>query len=310
MGKKISRSFALIICFCMISYSESVPVETLLNKVDEGFIQTVQKEKEDRIVNAANLPGKKIIEKVKDQIRQRMAAQNFPCVEKGSKTERNLVELFQAALSKSGIAKGEFQLQTILKNHPDVFSYLPEIILEDFVLDIQTAQIWERMNPSEDEVPVILRQLKEIKEKTKENLLSVFGKEYEKEVQDILDSHFIQYEKGPTSLLSPWAKTILSRERMAFIDKRLNEIKKKAGRDFTRRVSIPDETAKKGRKREVFFHSKIEPQLRQYSQPVFKVIRDEYLLLIPSEIRNLKLPQRIIKLRSAYIKDIEKFQRF
>lgn len=312
---QIKRLMSLSICL-LLGMVISLPLQSaqngkmskqdILKCLEEGYQEAVLKDPSDAFnVDFSVLPGYGNLTRVEKKVGQFIDNGDFPEVEAGSLTAKNIKQICKEICQLGGIAQNP-ELST--PTFPDVVlksPNLPEFLTLYMKYMIERSKAIEAILPNKEQVKEIRKQIKDLKD-----TLFILAKE---EFYDFppgiinkkLDFLFRAVEEGPTSVQNTTAKRPLTPEQFQHILSKWGEIaeqqkgiyKKLYDRNMQFRSRMSNGTSKDEMK---FDRGFMESSLLKYLFIFNSVLRKEFNNALPNDFELPKKPERLLQMELEF----------
>ena len=295
---------------CSISYSAELTTDEFLQKLDQGFIAAqfydpAQANSFNKDIST--LPGYSYFEKIKTEIKTRMAENTFPVIEKGSRMDECLPDLCRSSLSCCGFEPEGFYLErmgSIFKIDKSIdFSYFPHYAVQLLMYDIERGKSYEKIFPDENQVKIINQQVSELKSYFKQILLDSFPELSQKQVEEWTDIPFIPFVKGPRSVQTLKAKRPLKPEQITLIHKKWDELTRQKGITLTERLANKVKRFVYSDKPDDLNPAQLSSILFPFARDYTRVLMDEFYKVLPKEYVDIPRPRQLDELITRYAAD-------
>lgn len=312
---QIKRLMSLSICL-LLGMVISLPLQSaqngkmskqdILKCLEEGYQEAVLKDPSDAFnVDFSVLPGYGNLTRVEKKVGQFIDNGDFPEVEAGSLTAKNIKQICKEICQLGGIAQNP-ELST--PTFPDVVLQspnLPEFLTLYMKYMIERSKAIEAILPNKEQVKEIRKQIKDLKDTlfilAKEEFYD-FSPEIIKEQLDIL---FIPIDDGPTSVQNTTAKRPLTSGQIQHIMQEWGELAEKQkgfyqkliDREKQKRVRVGRSISKDEILSRKFFK---KSSLMKYFLPFNRVLRKEYMNVLPKEFVPPQKSEKLLEMEQKF----------
>ncbi len=286
--------------------SEKLSKQNILKYVEEGFQEAVLKDPSDAFqMDFSVLPGYGNFSRVENNVENFLDRGEFPEVESGSLTAKNIKQICKELFQLGGIAKNpEMPTPTfpdVVLQSPD----LPEFLTLYMKYMIERSLAIEAILPDKEQVNEIRKQIKDLKD-TLFNLAKEEFHEFSPEIiKEQLDILFEPIDDGPTSVQNTTAKRPLTSAQIQNIMYEWGELAEKQTGFYQnlidREKQIRGRAGRNISKDEILSRKYFKKSsLMKYFFPFNRVLRKEYQNVLLKEYVPPQKPERLVEMEKEF----------
>ena len=302
----------LMSILCSISCSAELTTDEFLQKLDKGYIAAQfddQNQAASFSKDISSLPGFSYYEKIKTEIKTRMAKNTFPSIEKGSRLDECLPDLCRSSLSSCGFQPEGFILEqpenSLFKVDKSIdFSYFPEYAVLLLMYDIERGKSYEKIFPDENQTKIINRQVTDLKSYFRQILADSFPELSQKQIEEWTDIPFVPFVKGPRSVQTLKAKRPLQPEQITLIHAKWDELTRQKGITMMERLANKIERFIYSDNPDDLNPTQLASVLDPFAMDYTRILSKEFDKVLPKEYVDIPKPRQLEEYQSQFASDI------